>query len=433
MRKNGIWVGIIHMGFGTVLAQIINILAQPILTRVFSAETLGIYTYLVTLATMIIPVASLKLDMLIVSEPDDIEAQYITDACIVINIIISVIYASVISIGYRASDNNIFNKYGMIIYIVPILVFTNGIRFLFISYLNRYKEYKTISIIAIIREAIRAVIQLGAGVLSLGVLSLSMGYAVSPLFGLNIQMRNYIKKIKDRPKLTINKFREIILEKGKRQILFLVPAQFINSFSSSLITISITSLFSASILGYYSAGVRILDIPIVFITSNVSKVCYQIVSENVSNKKPVFKTLMSVVIVLSAVSAIGFGTLYFIAPKLSEIVFGNDYGIAGEYIRCLCIMYAVRLVSTSFAGVYTVFKKQFFELILNVLLIVFAASSYTISSIFTCEVTMYLKLVNIGYTSVYLLMLVGYVVICQKYDKNLRRLNECHTSQPKHY
>lgn len=419
-KKNSIWVGILHMGLGTVLAQMINIVVQPILTRVFPAETLGIYTYLISLATMIIPVASLKLDMLIVSEPNEKEAQYITDACIIINILISLIYAIVIIFGYQVSDNNIFNKYGIIIYVVPVLVFTNGLRFLFISYLNRYKEYKTISIIAIIREAIRAVIQVGAGFLSLGVFSLSMGYAVSPLFGLNIQMRNYLKELKERPRINLKKFKEIVLVKGKRQILFLVPAQFINSFSASLVTISITALFSAKILGYYSAGVRILDIPIVFITSNVSKVCYQRISENVANKKPVLRTLMSVIIVLSAVSIMGFGTLYVIAPRLSEIVFGQGYRVAGEYIRCLCVMYAVRLVATSFAGVYTVFKKQNFELFLNILLIVSAGVSYVVCSMFNFEVTTYLKFMNTGYTIVYLLMLLGYIVMCKNYDKKTR-------------
>jgi O-antigen/teichoic acid export membrane protein len=419
-KKNSIWVGILHMGLGTVLAQMINIVVQPILTRIFPTETLGIYTYLISLATMIIPVASLKLDMLIVSEPNEKEAQYITDACIIINILISLIYAIVIIVGYQVSDNNIFNKYGIIIYVVPVLVFTNGLRFLFISYLNRYKEYKTISIIAIIREAIRAVIQVGAGFLSLGVFSLSMGYAVSPLFGLNIQMRNYLKELKERPRINLKKFKEIVLVKGKRQILFLVPAQFINSFSASLVTISITALFSAKILGYYSAGVRILDIPIVFITSNVSKVCYQRISENVANKKPVLRTLMSVIIVLSAVSIMGFGTLYVIAPRLSEIVFGQGYRVAGEYIRCLCVMYAVRLVATSFAGVYTVFKKQNFELILNILLIVSAGVSYVVCSMFNFEVTTYLKFMNTGYTIVYLMMLLGYIVMCKNYDKKIR-------------
>lgn len=424
IKKNSIWIGIIHMGLGTVLAQFINIVAQPILTRVFSTETLGVYTYLISLATMIIPVASLKLDMLIVSDPDDKEAQYITDVCIIINFLISILYAVVIFIGYNLSNDNIFNKYGIIIYIVPILVFTNGLRFLFISYLNRYKAYKVISVIAIIREAIRAIIQVCAGIFSLGVFSLSMGYAVSPLFGLNIQTKNYIKKFKTRSKLNINKIKEIIFCKGRRQILYLVPAQFINSLSSSLVTISITSLYSAKVLGYYSAGARILDIPIVFITSNVSKVCYQLISENVAKGKPVLRILLSVMVVLSTISILGFGILYLIAPGLSEVVFGNGYSIAGDYIRCLCIMYAVRLVATSFAGVYTVFERQNFELILNILLIISAGLSYLICNLLNYGISTYLKFMNLGYTLVYLMMLLGYIFICNKYDKKIRRLNK---------
>ena len=419
-KKNSIWSGIIHMGLGTVLAQMINIIAQPLLTRLFPAEKLGIYTYLISLATIIIPVASLKLDMLIVSEKSDDEAQYITDSCIILNIIVSVLYAIIILIGYNISDNNIFNKYGLIIFVVPFLVFTNGIRFLFISYLNRYQEYKKISIIAIIREGIRAMIQIGAGFLSMGVFSLTMGYAVSPLFGLKIQMKNYLKKYKERTKLSFKKFKEIIFLKGKQQILFLVPAQFINSFSSSLVTISITALYSEKALGYYSAGVRILDIPIIFITSNVSKVCYQRISENVANNKPVLKTLISVIVVLSIISLTGFSILYFIAPEIAEIIFGNGYRIAGEYIRYLCVMYSIRLIATSFAGVYTVFRKQNFELFLNILLIVSAGLTYIVCKTINCEVTTYLKFINIGYTIVYILMILGYLIICNNYDKKIK-------------
>ena len=186
-----------------------------------------------------------------------------------------------------------------------------------------------------------------------------------------------------------------------------------------MVTVSITALFSAQVLGYYSAGARILDIPIIFITSNVSKVCYQRISENVANKKPVFKVLLSVILVLSIVSVSGFGILYVIAPKLTEVVFGEEYGITGLYIRNLCIMYAVRLVATSFNGIYTVFKRQFFELIVNILLIITAALSYVLCDLFEYNEFVYLRSINIGYTIVYLFVLLGYIVVCRNYDKKI--------------
>lgn len=419
-NKNSIWVGIAHMGIGTILAQLINVVAQPVLTRLFSPDILGVYTYIISMATMIIPVANLKMDMLVVSESDDAEAQYITDVCIGINIIIFIVYSIVIAIGYIFPGENLFNKYGLLIFVVPVLVFTNGIRFLFISYLNRYKQYKTISVVAFVREGIRAILQIAAGVAGLGAFSLSMGYAVSPLFGLKIQMKNYILKLKHRERISITHAFDIIRKKGRKQILYLVPAQFINSFSASLITISITALFSAKTLGYYSAGVRILDVPIVFITANVSKVCYQKVSECVSNKQPVLKIIRSVALVLIVTSIMGFGLLYIIAPRVSEILFGTGYSVAGEYIRCLCMMYAVRFVATSFAGIYTVFQKQQFELILNIMLIVSAVLSYIVSNSLNCGIITYLNIMNISYSVVYIVMLIGYIVLCRKHDKTIK-------------
>lgn len=414
-----LWRDIILMGGGTVLAQMINILVQPILTRIISPDDLGVYTFIISLATIIIPIASLKLDMLIVSAKDDEYAQYITDLSIIINLLVAIVYFFVIFIGYNATDTNLFNKYGYIIYLVPLLVLTNGLRFLFISYNNRYKKYKLITGIAILRETGRAVIQVFSGLVSGGVLGLVLGYALSPLIGLRLQMKNYISKFKNRKALNLEITKKILNNEGKRQILYLVPAQFLNSFSASLITISITALFEARALGYYSMGVRILDIPILFISSNVSKVCYQKISENVNNNLPVSNIIRQLILVLFVVSFSGFVLLYLIAPIFTEIIFGEGYSIAGTYIRCLCIMYAIRLVATSFAGVYTIFNKQRFELILNIMLIVSAGIAFLLTKIFSGNIIFYLKNISIGYTIIYCLMLLGYIILCNNYDKTL--------------
>ena len=386
LKGNSLLSGIFYMGFGTVIAQMINVLIQPVLTRIVPAEILGIYTFVVSMANIVIPIASLKLEMLVVSEKDDTEAQLITDVCVWINLIISATYFVIILIGYNIPGLSTFNKYGAVVFLAPLLALTNGIRFLFISYNNRYKKYKLITGVAIIREAVRAVIQVISGLLSFGVIGQTMGYALSPVVGLHLQAKEYLAKRKERKKLTFDKAKEIVLKKGKGQILYLVPGQFINSFSNSFLTISITTLFSATVLGHYSAGVRLLEIPILFITSNVNKVCYQRFSENVANRRPLTKTLFSLIAVLSVISFGGFGLLFFIAPRLSELVFGQGYYIAGVYIKHLCLMYAIRLVATSFNGIFTIFGKQKYELGLNIALILVAAIAYGFVSKFGLDI-----------------------------------------------
>ena len=296
-QKNSIWKDIFLMSSGTIIAQAINVLIQPILTRIVSPDALGIYTYIISMATMIIPVASLKLDMLVVSEKDDNEAQYITDVCIWVCCIVSLVYLVVICIGYVIPSDNVFNRYGLIIFCVPLIVLTNGIRFLFISYNNRYREYKLIATIGIIREGAKGIIQILAGFLRFGALGQVIGYTIAPIFGLPVQTKGYLYKKRNRPSLSFERLKKTLFHTGRDQVLYLVPAQFVNSFSHALVIMSISALFSATSLGYYSAGTRLLEIPLVFITANVSKVCYRQISSLVAENKPVFGLVLRITIV----------------------------------------------------------------------------------------------------------------------------------------
>ena len=231
--NNKLFRNIALMSSATVAAQMINVIIQPILTRIVPAETLGVFTFLVSMANIAIPIASLKLDLLITSEADDNRAQYITDVCIVVTTIISLIFLLVISGGYLMKAN-IFCQYGPIIFTVPLMVFTNGVRFLFISYNNRYRQYKIIGLVGILRELTRGCIQIVSGLLTFGALGQVAGYALAPISGLKKQIKEYVLKFKNRQKLDYATFKDIII-KGKKQIIYLVPAQFLNSFSSSLV------------------------------------------------------------------------------------------------------------------------------------------------------------------------------------------------------
>ena len=416
--NNKLFRNIALMSSATVAAQIINVVIQPILTRIVPAETLGIFTFLVSMANIAIPVASLKLDLLITSEADDNRAQYITDVCIVLTTIISLIFLLVISGGYLMKAN-IFSQYGPIIFTVPLMVFTNGVRFLFISYNNRYRQYKIIGLIGILRELTRGGIQILSGLLTLGALGQVAGYALAPISGLKKQTKEYVLKFTNRQKLDYATFKDIII-KGKKQILYLVPAQFLNSFSSSLVILFISMLYSTEQLGYYSAGVRLLEVPMIFITANVSKVFYKQISEDVNLHNLVLPKFVKISFALLLISTLAFGTLYFIAPQFSRIVFGKGYEVAGEYIKCLCLMYLVRMVATSFTGLFTIFGKQQIELGLNIFLIVAASVVYVISRKIDLPIISFMWLISISYSIMYLTLWLGYFSLCRTHDLKIK-------------
>ena len=417
--NNKLFKNIALMCSATVAAQLINVIVQPILTRIVPAETLGIFTFLVSLANILIPVASLKLDLLITSEVDDNRAQYITDVCIVVTVILSLLSLFVIGAGFWMGVH-VLCQYGWIVFTVPVMILTNGLRFLFISYNNRYRQYKIIGFIGILREVVRGVIQIFSGVLSLGVLGQVAGYALAPVSGIKTQTKEYIQKYKKRPSLNFRTFKEILV-KEKKQILYLVPAQFLNSFSSSLVVLFISMLYATDQLGYYSAGVRLLEVPMIFITANVSKVFYRQISEDVNLHNKVLIKFLKISICLFCISAFIFSVLYFIAPSFSRFIFGRGYEVAGEYIKCLCLMYSLRMVATSFSGLFTIFGKQQIELILNALLIVAASVSYLLCKYMSLPITTFAWLISISYSMMYVLLWLGYFRLVKSYDVKLKR------------
>lgn len=417
--KNQLFRNIFLMSSATIIAQLINVLVQPILTRIVPPEVLGEYTYLISLANIIIPVASLKLDMLIVSEKEESIAQYLTDACILICAFVSVLYLVVIGVGYLIGLE-IFRSHGALIFIVPLVVFTNGVRFIFIGYNNRYKQYKVIGIVGIIRESARAIIQIVSGIFSFGVFGQIIGYAIAPFWGFRRQTRDYISSFKGRQ--SIDKLRFVDMIKiGQQQILYLVPSQFINSFANSIVIIFISTLFTADQLGYYSAGTRLLEIPMIFIASSVSKVCYKQISEDVANRRRTMKTFGGISAIIGSISFAAFGMLFFIAPQFAGFVFGDGYEIAGTYIRCYCLMYAVRLVSSSFAGLFTIFSYQKYELFVNIFLIICSALCYIYAKLTGINMVNFLILISVVYTIVYLSMWGGYFALCYKHDLSLKQ------------
>ncbi|MEY8460660.1 oligosaccharide flippase family protein [Eggerthellaceae bacterium 24-137] len=419
MQLKSLGRNIAIMGFGTILAQSINVLVQPLLTRLFPVEDLGIYTFVISIANIIIPIASLKLDLLIISEKDELRAQYITDVCIFINFFIAAASLVFLIGADLLYPSCVLFQYGRIVYLVPLLVLTNGLRFLFISYNNRYMQYKLISKLGIIREGARAVLQVLSGVLHLGPIGLIAGYAVSPIFGYRLQIKSYLEGRKKRKAITRRQFKDILLNTGRKQLLFIMPAQLVNSFSSSITTLMIGSLFSPVALGYYSMGVRVLDTPIIFIASNVSKVCYQKICDNISHESKVLPVVLPVMGILSIISVASFGLLYLIAIPFCQFLFGDSYAIAGAYIQCLCLMYGTRLVATSFAGAFTAFKRQSYELILNISLIVCIALAFLIARLSSASIEVFLTIVSAGYSLIYATMAIAVIACCVHHDSSL--------------
>ncbi|WP_298824716.1 oligosaccharide flippase family protein [uncultured Planococcus sp.] len=403
-KKNTTVYNVFILGIGTILAQTINLIVQPVLTRIVSPEQIGIYTFLISIANLIIPVASLKLTMLIVIEEDDQEAEYLTDISIITTIIVTIM-CFIILLVFFLIGNNIFTEIGPLIFLLPLIILTSGMKFIFSSHNNRFKMYGLMAKVDILREFFKGIVQITGAIFTNGGNALIIGYLVAPLLGLKIQTKDYFKNLSKRKFISLENAFKIFIS-NKRHVFYTVPAQFVNSFSYTLITISIITLFSPKEAGYYAIAYMVLGLPLVLVSSNVSKVYFQNLKSLKSEGKSIFNSFLIFTSILSITSLFFFLILSYSAPMLSKIIFGNGYEESGVYISILCLMYGLRFIATSISGAFVFFNKQNWDMYFQFSLVMMGLLAHIFTVYLSLNIYQYLLMISTGYGAIYALIVL---------------------------
>ncbi|WP_430482683.1 lipopolysaccharide biosynthesis protein [Rossellomorea marisflavi] len=417
IRGNKAFSGLLALGMGTIGAQLINLLVQPIITRLITPDELGLYTFIISVANVIIPIASLKLNMLIVVEEDDQKAHELTVVSLISVLLMATVSFFIVIILLLANYKP-FVTIGLFIIFIPIIIVTNGIRFTMISHNNRLEKYSLIAKVDILREFVKGVFQVVLGLIGIGTFGQTLGYAISPLAGIKVQSKDFIEYIKKSKSIHYLNLTVRVIKENSKHILYLVPAQLINSFSYALITISIISLYSPKEAGYYSISVMVLGLPLVLVSNNVGRVFLKEFSNHYNNGKPIWGIFLKFTTILFLISSIGFIMLAALAPQFTQVIFGENYKQSGTYISILCLMYAFRLIASSVNGIYIVLQSQKMEIIFQILLVLSGIIVHLISYYLKLNVYEYLWLITSTYGFIYMLNLINMGYLSKKMGRN---------------
>ncbi len=400
---------------GSVIAQMSNLLSQPIITRFLPADIIGQYIYIVSLSNIIVPISSLKVDMLIVNEKDEENAQYITDTCIILVLLFSLLFL-IITYFLMINDFFIDKKYIPCMWLGCVLIAIEGIRIICISYSNRCNEYKLIAKLSICREFMRSLIQIMDSIFVQSVYGQLLGNIIGPIIGVREQVSSYLSKFKQRKFISVKKIWEILCN-SKSQICFISTSQLMNTSAYSLIAIFIEALYTLTDLAYYSISAKVLGLPMMYITSNVSKVLFKRLGEKNNNNENLFAFLLKCVLGLCVISFFTFTVIYFIAPLCCKKIFGGDYETAGYFVQSLCVMFAIRFVAASISTTLIILKKQKFEIYINACLLLNVLISYYISQLLNYDIGTFLLIVSTLSSITYMMQIILYVTLTYFYDK----------------
>jgi O-antigen/teichoic acid export membrane protein len=310
---------------GTVISQLINFAFLPFLSRIYSPEDFGIFSFFLSLTTIIGTIAAFRFESLIVPAKDENKAKKIFQLSIFSAIFFWLLITSIIflipvsiksSIGILEFDALIlFAAFSGLI--VSLSITCN-------NWLNRKSDYSLISKLQIYKAILFNFI----AIFLLGYLELS-GLILATLISNSIVAIFLIWSLKD---LFVNashfNLRKSIIE-NQSSPRYLFPSTLLDVLSMQLPLILIMLWFVPEDAGQYGMAWRILALPMSLIGAALGQVFFKNFSKTYPDKMAARKLLFKIWKINSILAFFPFFIIFVYGEQLFMMLLGNDWGGAG--------------------------------------------------------------------------------------------------------
>ena len=339
------------------MAQLVPILLQPVIRRVFLPEAFGVYSVYLSVIGIIITITSLKFELAIVLPKKRVWAINLLGLTLVLSFIICSIL-QLITIWKQESLNAFFNIssfYSNTIYFLPLGAFLITINQNFNFFLIRQKDFLGSSINKVSRRAAEGVLQL-----TFGYSKVSYGLVFSDVIGNFVNLiiaifQSYRKGFSFRL-INYKGMKEVAIQYQDYPRYNLIPS-LLSASAFLLPVIIINKTFSAEMAGYFDLSKLLLSIPLALISRALSNVLLQRVSAKylqreslLSDLKPIFYFVLLIAL-LEVLIVLLFGKSLFV------LFFGQNWGFSGEISKTLVWSYALNFILAPFTDVLIALRK----------------------------------------------------------------------------
>lgn len=356
---------------GTVLAQLIPVLLQPLLRRVYDPADFGLFAVYLSLVGMFSVVSNARFDMAIVVAKDERKAMQIFMVTVLINFIFCMVFWLIYKFfeGYWQSLLNVEEGESYLLEFFPLSMFLLSLGYSANNVLIRRKEFKLSAMNKAVRRGSEGLVQ---GVF--GFLAKSVGLVVGDLIG---HMSNIIILIRhfNIRSLFSYEFSPVALKDVFREYLHFpkynaIPT-LLNSLSLLLPVIIVNNKYNAALTGQFDLSRQMLAIPLVFISASLSQVLFQKLSEMRNERKSIRKQIFRLIRNLALASVAGILVFELVGMELFVVVFGEEWRKAGLLAEILIISSGAKFIVSTVSIVLTALEKlkilalwQFFYFVL---------------------------------------------------------------------
>ncbi|WP_410508094.1 lipopolysaccharide biosynthesis protein [Methanosarcina hadiensis] len=362
-KKSSFVSDVLTLAGGTTFAQILTILAAPVLTRLYGPEDFGVWALYVSITSIISVIACLRYEYSIMLPESDEEAVNLLGLSILA--VLAITGLTVPFVWYFKPQLVDFLNAPQIdnyLWLVPPFVFVNGV-FLALNHWNsRTKLFKRLSFSRISSSISTTATQIALGLVerpptSAGLIGGSLAGQSVATFVLGGQIwrddRNLIKA-----SLSWKKIYEGAIRHRNLPLIDSWSA-LMNSVSWQLPAFLLSAFFAPAVVGFYSLGFRLLQLPMSFIGASISQVFFQRASRAVSDGtlSILVENVFRMLVIIGMFPIL---VLTIVGGDVFTVVFGRAWTEAGIYAQILSLWAFVWFISSPLSTIYLVVEEHHF-------------------------------------------------------------------------
>lgn len=364
LPKNAFARGVSVLVGGTAGAQVLLVLAAPILTRLYSPEDFGLLAVYASLLALIGVVSSLRYELAIPLPEDDGDAANVAILCLIL-VVVSTILTGVLVflMGSAIAAALGVPTLAGYLWVLPLGVLLTGFYSVFNYWALRTKRFTTIAGTKLRQAVATLAIQLAAS--KLGGIALLLGQVAGQGVGTTTL---------GLPALKSAEFKQVswagvkkAAGRYKRFPIFSTWAGLVNTAGHQLPPLMFAALFTAAAAGFYALAHRILMLPAGLIGSAVGSVFFSHAADarRDGTLGILYRQLQDKLIQIGLPPA---AVILISGPILFSTLFGEQWRVAGEFSQWLAISIFAGFVVSPLSQVFVITEKQHIGLILQIIL-----------------------------------------------------------------
>jgi stage V sporulation protein B len=338
---------------GTAVAQVVPLLASPIISRLYSPHEVGVYTAFMSLVGILMTIATWRYDVAIVlpTKPEDARAL------VKVALGLSSLTCLLVGLGLVLAAGTVSEALGTPdlkpwLVCVGLVAWASSQVSVYSYWCNRNKDYRLMGSNRVLQAFATTVTQLGGGAMALGTTGLIVSTLIGQFVGAGTLLLRTRKAIFGKPTSALKG----VMVEHRKMPLINAPIAALDTVRLNGTQLIISAFFSAAALGQFGQAWRLVQTPMGLINSSLAQVFFQRLA--VTPRGGILRLVVQIMRRSALIGIVPFALIWVLSPPLVPFIFGARWADAGLICAGLVPWLYVNFITSPISLLFIVVRRQ---------------------------------------------------------------------------